>query len=377
MKKLIIIYVLLYINIAQVFTSTENLNSFLKNSPSWRFKESEVDEYNNLFENYESRSCQNKMEEKFGSLNDDTESLPSKNEVTKNLYDKKRGFEEVAYLFDYLDDLFQKEITGEFSRIWEEAKKAPTSGNFVDLYDLNRIFNNKLLGNSLGIPLNVDRMTDEEIVKRMQRISPSFDIEVYKNSINMQQLNWILKKWGYNKKHEANNIPKYLVDKYDMDGDGRLNAREFILLSIVNNIDIMPYGTCSNCYHEIVLKKVEPIFDFIDCKREATISTQNICDGIMYLRKKTSAYNMFKCTKNGLFFNSSACNDLILKNTTSATNGGLTKSEFRLGILLGFWDRQTHNKGIYFGDEINKKSERWSPDGKIDLFCQRLGHYKK
>jgi hypothetical protein len=52
--------------------------------------------------------------------------------------------------------------------------------------------------------------------------------------------------------------------------------------------------------------------------------------------------------------------------------GKLTKVEFRLGILTGYWDRQTDNTKIYLDDAHNMKKLRWAQDGNVDIVCERI-----
>ena len=118
-----------------------------------------LDQYGNLFENYEGRTCHGNLEEE--SFSFDTTSLPSANTTTQELYEHKKGFGETAYLFDYLDPVLQKEITNEFKRIYNEARNIKDSEKYIDIYDLNTIFKNKKFSNSLDSNLNVERMTDE------------------------------------------------------------------------------------------------------------------------------------------------------------------------------------------------------------------------
>jgi hypothetical protein len=64
-----------------------------------------------------------------------------------------------------------------------------------------------------------------------------------------------------------------------------------------------------------------------------------------------------------------AVNDFILKNT-NVKNGLLNKSEFRTGVLLGFWDRQTDFWEIFEEDERTMKNLRWKDNHMVDIKAQ-------
>ena len=56
-------------------------------------------------------------------------------------------------------------------------------------------------------------------------------------------------------------------------------------------------------------------------------------------------------------------------------NGKITRTEFRVGLLLGFWDRQTEKTQIISNDSRNMKNLRWEEDDMIDVAL--YNHYKK
>lgn len=70
-------------------------------------------------------------------------------------------------------------------------------------------------------------------------------------------------------------------------------------------------------------------------------------------------------------YNSGATNDLVLKN--SITNEGLLNNEeFRVGILLGFLERQVLKTTVYEDNSLTDISVRWGSDGKTDLRCKSI-----
>ena len=63
--------------------------------------------------------------------------------------------------------------------------------------------------------------------------------------------------------------------------------------------------------------------------------------------------------------------DFVLKNHKAA-EGFVNLDEFRMGVLLGFWDRQTDSVKIYKGDEKTLKNKRWLNEGLEDIECNRI-----
>ena len=67
-------------------------------------------------------------------------------------------------------------------------------------------------------------------------------------------------------------------------------------------------------------------------------------------------------------------NDFILKNSKTK-DGAITRNEFRVGMLLGYWDRQAENTAIHTDDKRNLKNLRWEEGDMIDIAL--YNHYKK
>jgi hypothetical protein len=222
--------------------------------------------------------------------------------------------------------------------------------------------------------INSQVITEKELISRMSMIIPKFNLTIYKKSLNSKQINAILLRWGYIYKNEKGDYAKYIIDQFDFNGDGRLNPREFILFTIVKNKFINGKGTCKNCYEEIIKEIVDPIFNFLDCGSNDELTTEEICNGFSYLNRNIpDKYDMFACKINSKMVRTTSCNDLILKN--ASRYGYLDKIEFRKSILLGYWDRQVRRVHVTPNDKRNKKSFRWSSDGKIDLFCEKLNMF--
>jgi Ca2+-binding EF-hand superfamily protein len=336
-------------------------------------------QWNKLFQDFSQRKCAEKYKYQYMGydFNNKTYVLPKANLNMEKKY-SKIGQGQVAYLFDYLDDVFQKPIANYFLKLWNDAKSVIEDAHYKDPYDIDLILNEaeKLLmtpkARELNYTVKASSMSPQEITARMKMISHKFDYEIWNNSLSAKKISTIIRQWGYFRKYETNDEPKFIIDKYDLDGDGRLNAKEFILFTINNNKNIISTGSCIKCYYTMTSKSIDPIFDFLDCTGDDLISTEKICEGFSFLRRNNPTfYNMFECKLGDSLYRTSACNDLILKNFKKK-QGYLTKSEFRTGILLGYWDRQTHRRGVYSGDEKNLKNTRWSRGGLVDIFCESL-----
>jgi hypothetical protein len=343
--------------------------------------------WNELFETAYSESCvgyNTKPKPTFRLMTNLSDLLPRKRD--KSIYEKGYGTGPVAYLFDYLDKVISDQMAKEFQKVWDSATKLKndivfiannTSIKLTDPYDLTKVMSlhNYILTGS-NITLNASLMTGSEITERMRRLSDEFDLDTFQNSINVPTLRLILMRWGWYKKYDKPDVSKYLIDNYDMDGDGRLNLREFILLSIHNNEFILGSHECHHCYRGIIETRIDPFYDFMDCQGKDLISTIEICNGLKNMKRNSDkTYNMFTCTFDNLLYHSASCNDLILKNHKTK-NGVLTKTEFRKGILLGYWDRMTNKTQVLSKDEITQKETRWSDSGNSDISCNKLNQFK-
>lgn len=317
-------------------------------------------------------------------LSADAKLLPKRK--ANNPYVHNYGFGPVAYLFDYMDEIMQPIMCKLFENLWKDAIKysellASNSTEVQmlseDPYDLSKILSihNKIL-TGMDMKLDSSKMSDEEITTRMKKITSEFDLAIYRNSLTGPTLEYIFKKWGYSIKINKDTVAKYLIDKYDYDGDGRLNMKEASLMAILNSKHLMENGSCKHCFAEIINIVLDPIFEFMDCNGNEILSTEEICNGLKYLNKKDKTkYNMFNCKVDNVFYRSTSCNDLILKNKNKI-QGYLSKLEFRSAILLGYWDRMTNKTNYFCNDQINDKNVRWSEDGKRDLFCEKINMFK-
>jgi hypothetical protein len=275
---------------------------------------------------------------------------------------KKLGWDSSAYFFDYLDDVLQKDIVKEFDRIFKEAQKIQSPADYKDPYALE-----KILGLSgKNVP------PKEELYKKIVSISPSFNPSVWESSISIGQMQTILKEWNWFANTAKPDPAKYIVDRYDFDGDGRLNPREFLIAMIRNNKRIVEgEKKCNNCMEHIIATKIDPIHIFLDCGAKDQITAEQIWVGLQKLKRPKLGYDIYKCSLEAGKYRTSAVNDFILKSH-KMVEGKLTKEEFRLGLLTGYWDRHTDNNKIYLDDSHNMKTMRWAQDGNVDIICEKI-----
>lgn len=248
---------------------------------------------------------------------------------------KSWGYGQSSYLFDYIDPIFQKEISEYFSKIFENVMKE--DGKVDDKH--NDPF------------INIQK-------------SKKIHMSIYQNSANAIQTSKIMKKWNWHPVSESDLInmdsSEEFILNYDLNYDGRLNPREFILGAIMYNLT-NNFASCNFCFKEI-LKKLEAIFIYIDCNSDGFVTAKDLFENLKQLKRNTNKYNLFALS-NKMNLRTGAVNDFILKNGNDAK---ITKEDFQKGILLGYWDRQTSNKSILLDDSRNLKHLRWSDNGMLD-----------
>ncbi len=279
-----------------------------------------------------------------------------------NFHEKKKlGWDTSAYFFDYLDDVLQKDIVAEFDRIFKEAQKVQPPAGYNDTYALE-----KILGLSGAIPAK------QELYKKVASIAPSFNPSVWETAISIGQIETIFKDWNWYANTAKPNPAKYLVDRYDYDGDGRLNPREFLIAMIRNNKRVVDGAKkCKNCMENVIANKIDPMYMFLDCGAKNQITSEQMWVGLQKLKRTKLGNDIYQCKLEGGKYRTSAINDFVLKSH-KIVEGKLTKEEFRLGLLTGYWDRQTDNTKIFLDDGHNMKNLRWAQDGNIDIVCERI-----
>jgi hypothetical protein len=142
-------------------------------------------QWNKLFQDFSQRKCAEKYKYQYMGydFNNKTYVLPKANLNMERKY-SKIGQGQVAYLFDYLDDVFQKPIANYFLKLWNDAKSVIEDAHYKDPYDIDLVLNEaeKLLmtpkARELNYTVKASSMSPQEIAARMKMISHKFDYEI-------------------------------------------------------------------------------------------------------------------------------------------------------------------------------------------------------
>lgn len=261
---------------------------------------------------------------------------------------KKWGYGEAAYFFDFLDPVFQKDFVTAFKKLYKDASDVSNKDTekFQDPFDIKKLVANKK-----------NNITDYRTVNK------NYDQAIYDKAINSVQLNEVMKKWNWLINPGEADYAVNFIARFDLDGDGRLNPRELALGAIIHNKDIISTTTCQNCFQEIAFK-LDAMFVYLDCNTDGYLSAEDMWYALPKLNRPESKWNIF-AIKNNDNVRTSAINDFVIKNHASK-EGSLSKEEYRGGITLGFWDRQTKETGIVEDDSRNLKVLRWNKTGMTD-----------
>jgi len=295
----------------------------------------------------------------------------------QNNYMKETNrYDQIVYFFDYLDDVFQHDITKAFKNLLEDASKVPEEDplHFEDPYSAEKLLWYWSQGLEGRDPVNGKRPAVVVDPAKLVQYKRDFEPEVWKNSYSASKISRIIKEFGWGMIPAQPFFFKMLIDKYDFNGNGRLEPREFLFFAIWENYK--NYYTCrKHCLRDIIEAKINPLFTFFDCDNDGYINSENLFEGCKYLKRKDEEkYNFYRCEvpkQFNKYYRTHAPNDFILKNFELA-DGYLNREEFRKGILLGYWERQSNAMFVVDDDSLNKKSDRWDETGKIDKDCQEL-----
>lgn len=270
-----------------------------------------------------------------------------------------------SYFFDYIDSILQKDIVKEFKSVFEMALVIGEQENVVDVYDL------KLLSAS-----NIEKKLNLDKSSEIKTILQNYDELVYKKSINLKQLAKIMIDWNWNVVKPNLKVPleKYVLDKFDFNGDGRLNIHEFTIANIIMNINNF---NCLNCYENTKKKLLYPMFTYLDCTGNGRINAETIWSSFKYLKKSNSEEaNIYNCLVSEKPLHTVSINDFVLRSAVKYI-GVLDIKEFTTGILVGYANRQLNGHEADEKNLLNQKSLRWDgPDFKVDKFCFKMNSEK-
>lgn len=268
---------------------------------------------------------------------------------------KQWGFGLSAYFFDFLDPSLRPLHLEEFGKIWEKFKSYAPEDNSLYKDPFSR---------NTTIDTNLDAVSQKRQQEQIERLKEKIQTDVYNISINAVQLNQGIRENNWHLDKSIVDNAKAFIRKFDINQDGRMSPRELILGSIFHNKAVLGSYDCTLCYEDLV-DKIDGIFSYIDCDDDGMISSYDIYKNIQKLRRDSSKWNFFALAEQATI-RTAVTNDFVLKNMYTS-NGLLTKPEFRMGILLGFWDRQTDNYGIVKDEKLNMKALRWKDDDVVDI----------
>jgi len=291
----------------------------------------------------------------------------------ENVHYNKFGFEDAAYVFDYLDSILGNEIVTQIKSLWDSALQAKPDGKVKNVYEYaTRLSYYASMGGTGAdaIPFDVKVEKDQmKICQALKTFEPTIDPSIMIAGIKMTQMTEIYKMF----KMEKPNLvgwQKKKLDQYDFDGDGSLSAVEFLFLVIWENKTRLDDP---KLFGAITKSKLDPIFEYCDCDSDGLISAESVWNCFRELqRPDQSRYNYYDCRspKNKNYVRTASTNDVVLKNGEEI-QGMLNRLEFQKAIILGFWDRQVTGNDILPINETsnNLKDLRWNGDGAEDRKC--------
>ena len=274
---------------------------------------------------------------------------------------KEWGYGPAAYLFDFLDPIYVESVTKEMNMMFKSLKAFPRlDKDYKDPFDFKKLI-------SLDSTL-----LNRKLLKQLKLFTKNYDPEVYNLSLNTVQVRKAMINWKWTGEKSNPNFAKKFVSRFDMNFDGRLNPRELVLGSIMNNRGIMGTQLCQQCFNNST-KSIDQVFLYLDCNDDGWLSAEEFWNNMNNLNRNTDKNNIFSFGVEDSI-RTASINDFIIKNG-KIKEGFITKEEFRQGLLLGFWDRQTEKTKILFDDSRTLKSHRWRDDDTVDISL--YNYYKK
>jgi len=274
---------------------------------------------------------------------------------------KQWGYGPVAYCFDYLDPVFRKQAVNEMDNIVKGLRKFPTADlRYKDPFDFKKLISQD------------STLLNNRLMRMLKRFTKNYDPQIYDLSVNAVQIRYGLLDWKWNVDVSNPEFASKFIKRFDMNFDGRLNPRELILAAIIQNKGILGTQLCQNCFNNST-KLMDAIFLYLDCNDDGWLSAEEFWTNLKNLKRGTDKFNVYAFGINESI-RTAAINDFVIKNG-KIKEGFITKAEFRNGLLLGMWDRQTEKTGVLLDDSRTLKNLRWREDDKIDISL--YNYYKK
>ena len=273
---------------------------------------------------------------------------------------KQWGYEAGAYFFDFLDPVLKDQVANEFDFIYSALTAFPTVDTSIpDPFDFKKMV------------AKGGNLTSKKL-KMIKKFTENYDPASYSISANLPQVQAAIVKWKWQINPGDPTYFRRFIQKYDMNYDGRLNPREFILASLWHNKQSVGSPLCDHCYFDVG-KTLDAIFLYLDCDNNGLLSSEEIWGNLPKIKRVDQRWNMF-AFGNDESIRTAAVNDFILKHGRTK-DGFITRPEFRVGILLGFWDRQTETSKVLHDDSRTLKNLRWEEGDMIDIAL--YSYYKK
>lgn len=274
---------------------------------------------------------------------------------------KQWGYGPVAYLFDYLDPISRDQVVKEMDKMIRALRKFPlTNIKYKDPFDFKKLISQD------------STLLNNRLMKMLKLFTKNYDPQVYDLSLTAVQIKYALTQWKWNVDVSNPEFPAKFIKRFDLNFDGRLNPREMVLGSIIQNRGILGTQLCQNCFNNST-KLMDAIFLYLDCNDDGWLSAEEFWSNLKNLKRGTQKFNIYSFGFTDSI-RTAAINDFIIKNGKTK-EGFITKSEFRSGMLLGLWDRQTEKTGVLFDDSRTLKNLRWREEDTVDISL--YNYYKK
>ena len=286
----------------------------------------------------------------------------------------------VAILGDFLDPLLLEEFIKEAKKILNEVKSIKLDeGHSDEPYSTSTMFIRKT-GKELKSSSNPNGITISE-EEQIKAINYDLDpkkaeekVKTYLNGITLGQVSQACSKYNWSCGIAKKTPLKSNFDKYDFDGNGRLDPLEFLLFHVSLNADKIAKGGCTgSCFNNMMKKFILPMFGYLDCDGNGKITAEQIWDGLKTLKRNTDKYNLYEyCDVTTGSFNTNVMTAFTLNSKTVLPTAILSREDFSRGLLVLFTLRQADKKQLYDDDTINGKKERWANKGEYGEVCRQI-----